>query len=319
MQIAARLPSLPSLPVLRARFHAWWEGYDLPATKPAAAEEEEARTEARPAAKPPARPEAKQSREIWPRERIDLAQILWGKEFVSPLGAAPMTELIAPLALAAGMNVLHLGCGLGGFTRAMAQAFGVTATGMDESVALAKAGMELSTRAKLGKAAPVGAADLKTVEFKPAFFERAVIEHILHMLDDKEAALKRIAHALKPDAQVLILDYVFQGKTTGPAIAAWAKVDPAPVQPWNLDAARKTLAKLHIDARAVEDQTDRTRALIVAGLDAFLKGAASQAVNRKLTAALKGEIDLWAARKAALDAGEIKVFAIHGVKVGEAG
>jgi SAM-dependent methyltransferase len=319
MQIAARLPSLPSLPLLRARLHAWWEGYDMPAAAPAAGADEEA--EDKPAAaKAPPKPAAKtQTKDRWTRERIDVAQILWGKEFVSPLGTAPMTELVAPLALEKGMNVLHIGCGLGGFTRAMVQTFGVAATGMDESAALATAGMELSSRAKLPKIAPIGACDLKTVEFKLGLFDRAVIEFVLHGQEDKQAALKRIVHALKPDAHVLILDYVLQGKTAGPAIAAWAKVDPAPVQAWNLDTARKTLSKLHIDARAVEDQTDRTRALIVGGLDALLKGAASQAVNRKLTAALKGEIDLWAARKAALVAGEVKIFAIHGVKVGEAG
>ena len=312
MQIAARLPSLPSLPVLRARVHAWWEGYDMPASAPTP--EAEAEAEERPAPKAPPKPAPPKER--WPRERIDVAQIVWGKEFTSPLGAAPMTELVAPLALEKGMNVLHLGCGLGGFTRAMVQSFGVAATGMDESAALAKAGMEISARAKLPKLAPIGSADFKTVEFKPATFDRAVIEHALHTLDDKGAALQRVARALKPKAQLLILDYVLAGKAPGPAIGAWAKVDPAPVQSWNLDAARKALAKLDIDARAADDQTDRVRALIVAGLDAFLKGVANQAVNRKLTAALKTEIDLWAARKAALDAGELKVFAIHGVKAG---
>jgi ubiquinone/menaquinone biosynthesis C-methylase UbiE len=314
MQIAARLPTLPSLPLLRARFHAWWEGYDMPASAPAPdAPKEEAEVEERPAAKAPAKPAAP-PKERWPRERIDVAQIVWGQEFTSPLGAAPMTELIAPLALEKGMNVLHLGCGLGGFTRAMVQVFGVAATGMDESAALAKAGMEMSARAKLPKLAPIGSADFKTVEFKPGVFDRAVIEHTLHTLDDKPAVLQRVAHALKPEAQLLILDYVMPGKAPGPAVAAWAKADPAPVKSWSLEAARKALATLKIDARAAEDQTDNVRALIVAGLDSFLKGAASQAVNRKLTTALKAEIDLWAARKAALDAGEIKVFAIHGVK-----
>jgi SAM-dependent methyltransferase len=311
MQIAARMPTLPSMPVLRARFHAWWEGYDM-AAPPA---DTEAEVEERPAPKAPPKPAAP-PKERWPRERIDVAQIVWGKEFTSPLGTAPMTELVAPLSLGKGMNVLHLGCGLGGFTRAMVQSFGVAATGMDESAALAKAGMEMSAKAKLPKLAPIGSADFKTVEFKPAVFDRAVIEHALHTLDDKEAALQRIARALKPGAQLLILDYVLPGKAPGRAVAAWAKADPAPVQSWNLDTARKALTKLEIEARAVDDRTDSIRALIVGGLDAFLKGAMNQAINRKLTAALKSEIDLWAARKAALDAGEMKVFAIHGVKAG---
>ena len=304
-----------SKPSLRARLHAWWEGYDVSATAPEAENDDE-RPSAKAAGKPAAKPPAK---EYWPRERIEVAQILWGKEFITPIGAGATTSLAQPLALAKGMAVLHLGCGLGGGTRALAQASSVTVTGMDESAALAKVGMDLSMRSKLKIQAPIAVCDLATFEFKSGAFDRALIEDIVHRRDDKEAALKRILRGLKIDAELLILDYMFLGKAAGPSISAWAAVDPSPVRPWNLDQARKTLAKLHVDVRGVEDETARCRSLIVGGLDAFLKGATSKALNRALTATLKREIDLWALRKAAFDAGELKAFALYGVKRGEAG
>lgn len=295
---------------LRARIHAWWEGYDLP--PPAVAEAGAARAPEKPAAKPALK-------EVWPRERMEVAQILWGKQFVSPLGAATIAELTVALALEKDMTLMHVGCGMGGGTRALVAAHAVKATGMDASVALAKAGMDLSAAAKLKADAPIGPVDLASIQMKPAVFDRALVEHVLHALDDKEDALKRIIHALKPDAHILVLDFVAQGKAPGPAIGAWAKADSAPVKPWGLDTARKTFAKLNIDLRKVTDESERYRTLIVHGLDEFLKAAAGQAVKRSLTASLKREVDMWAARMAALDSGELKAMALYGVKVAKAG
>jgi SAM-dependent methyltransferase len=299
---------------LRTRLHAWWEGYDLPPVA-SASEDDKPETPAKPgAAAKPAAAAKTPAKELWSHDRIEVAQILWGKDFASPLGAATLAELTAPLVLEKNSTLMHLGCGLGGGTRALVAAHAVKATGMESSPALAKAGMELSGAAKLKAGAPIGPVDLGSVQMKPAVFDRAVIEHVLHMIDDKEAALARIVPALKPDARILVLDFIVQGKAPGPAIEAWAKVDPAPVKPWGLDAARKAFAKLNIDLSEVADQSERYRALIVHGLDEFLKAAASQAFKRTLTVPLKREVDIWAARMAAMDAGELKPMALYGVK-----
>jgi len=293
---------------LRARLRAWWEGYDLPPAAPAS-EDDKPETPSKPAAaaKTPAK-------ELWSRDRIEVAQILWGKNFVSPLGAVTLAELATPFALEKDMTFMHLGCGLGGGMRALVAAHAVKATGMESSPALAKAGMELSGAAKLKAVAPIGPVDLGSVQMKPEVFDRALIEHVLHTIDDKESALARIVPALKPDARILVLDFIVQGKSPGPAIEAWAKVDPVPVKPWGLDAARKAFAKLNIDLSEVADQSERYHALIVHGLDEFLKAAGSQAFKRTLTVPLKREVDIWAARMAAMDAGELKPMALYGVK-----
>ena len=298
---------------LLTRLHAWWEGYELPPVA-SASEDDKPETPAKPAAAKPAAAAKVPAKELWSHDRIEVAQILWGKDFVSPLGAATLAELAAPLVLEKGMTLVHLGCGLGGGTRALVAAHAVKATGMESSPALANAGMNLSKAAKLKAEAPIGVVELGSVQVKPTVFDRAVIEHMLHTIDDKEAALARIVPALKPEARILVLDFVVQGKAPGPAIAAWAKVDAAPVKPWGLDAARKAFAKLNIDLSEVADQSERYRTLIVHGLDEFLKAAGSQAFKRTLTVPLKREVDIWAARMAAMDAGELKPVALYGVK-----
>src|SRR5262249_45340559 len=155
-------------------------------------------------------------------------------------GGEMLTELAAPLGLKKGLSVLHLGCGLGGGTRALVRAHGITATGFEPSAALAASGMEASAAAKLKAEAPVGAIDFASVEMKPAVFDRAVAEYVLSALGDKEGALKRVLPALKPGARVLIFDLVLAGKA-GPAVAAWGRADPSPVKPWTLDAAHRAL------------------------------------------------------------------------------
>lgn len=294
-----QLPALLSRD-FRARFYAWWEGFEFSPPPPDGDE----------AAAPTS---AATSKEPWQRERIDVAQMLWGKEFVSPVDGEMLSELAAPLALKKGLSLLHLGCGLGGGTRALVRAHGVIATGLEPSAALAASGMEASTAAKLKAEASIGAIDFASVEMKPAVFDRAVAEYVLSALGDKEGALKRVLPSLKPGARVLIFDLVLAGKA-GPAVAAWGRADPSPVKPWTLDAAHKALATLKIKGGETKDETGRLGTAIVHGLEALLKGAESQAMKRTLTAALKREVDLWLARKAALDAGEIKAYAIYGTK-----
>lgn len=291
----------------RARFHAWWEGYDFAPPDAVVEGADGEHAAEKPAAK-------SLSKEPWPRERIEAAQLLWGREFVSPLDAAALADLALTLALEPDMGVLHLGCGLGGGMRALVHEYRVKASGLEITATLAKAGMELSTAAKLRSEAPIGPVDLAKVEMKPGAFERALIEYVLHTVGDKEGALKRVLHALKPGAKVLILDFVVQGRAPGGAVAGWAALDPMPVKPWNLDAARKALAKLNIDVGDVTDETGRLCADAMRDLDRFLKDGENQSLTPPVTAALKREVDLWLARKAALDAGEIKALAIHGVK-----
>jgi ubiquinone/menaquinone biosynthesis C-methylase UbiE len=299
-----QVPTLLLSRNLRARFHAWWEGYEF-SSPPEANADEDDRVVSSPA--------AASAKEPWPRERIDVAQMLWGREFVSPIGSEPLSDLVVPLAFEKGMNLLHLGCGLGGGTRALVRAHGIKATGFEPSAALAKAGMEISAAAKLKAEAPIGTIDFAKTEMKSAVFDRAVAEYVLSALGDKEGALKRVLPALKPGARILIFDLVLAGKA-GPAVAAWGRTDPSPVKPWTLDAAQKALAKLKINGNETRDESGRLGAAILQGLGAFLQSAESQAMKRTLTVALKREIDLWLARKAALDAGEIKAYAIYGTK-----
>jgi SAM-dependent methyltransferase len=310
MQIRMQVPALLNRN-FRARFHAWWEGYQFsPPDADSAARSGEA-TSLRAASDPRPR-----NREPWPPERIEAAQMLWGPEFVSPLGATALSALVAPLALQGDQRLLHVGCGLGGGMRTLVHEFGVMATGLEPCKALADAGMEMSLDLKLKSQAPISAIDLARGEIKPGGFDRVLVERLLHTVADKEAALKRIAGALKPGAPLLFAEFMVEGGKSGPRVAAWAAADPQPVLPWTLEDLRKALLKLDVEVAEVTDETERLRTDALHDLDSFLKGAEDQTLTPPLTVALKREVDLWLARNAALEAGEVKLLAIQAVRAG---
>ena len=188
---------------------------------------------------------------------------------------------------------------------------------MEPSAELAAAGMALTRKLGAERDAPVAAYDPRGPTFKRAAFDAALAYELLFTVEDKEKLLRRIADALKPGGRLLIGDYVLPGKTAAATVSAWQAADPAPVRPWRLDDARKCLAKLNIDVTAATDETARIRGLIMAGLDAFAKGAAVSAVKPAQAKLLGREIGIWALRKAAMDAGDLRFMSLHGFKAGE--
>ena len=302
---------------LRARLAAWWEGTELPPLDPGDADEDGARAgdAAKPAA-PPAKSGAP-APAIWSLERIEVAQILWGPEFTSPLDRAQILEFARPLAIAKGRAVLDAGAALGGATRAISQEHSTYVYGIEPAAELAGVGMDLTLHHDMKSMAPVAAYDAKKTPLKPAGFDRALVHELLFRVADKEELLRQIARALKPKSQILIADYFVEDRTRNAAIETWAAADPAQVKPWSLAEARQCLTRLKIELRSANDETTHYRGLIVRGMDRFLKGAAQQAINRNLTAALKREIELWGKRLAAFDTGALRFCCLHGYRSGD--
>ena len=283
----------------RARLTAWWEGTELPPVEADGGDDgaHPASTHPAQATHPPGPTSA-----IWPRERIEVAQIL---------------EFARPLAIAKGRAVLDAGAALGGATRAISQEHSTYVYGIEPAAELAGVGMDLTLHHDMKSMAPVAAYDAKKTPLKPAGFDRALVHELLFRVADKEELLRQIARALKPKSQILIADYFVEDRTRNAAIETWAAADPAPVKPWSLAEARQCLTALKIELRSANDETTHYRGLIVRGMDRFLKGAAQQAINRNLTAALKREIELWGKRLAAFDTGALRFCCLHGYRSGD--
>ena len=91
----------------------------------------------------------------WPPERLQILQELWGPGFLTVGGADAITELVHPLTLNSNMSVLELGAGIGGGTRHIHTETGAWVNGVENSVTLAKLGMEESIMKGLQRKASV--------------------------------------------------------------------------------------------------------------------------------------------------------------------
>ncbi len=291
---------------LRARLAAWWEGAPAPAAAPVARG-----GKTTPTSKIPPLPE------LWTAQRIAAANLLWSESFVTPVRAEAVAALAAPLDLQTGDTLLDAAAGLGGAAHALAARHQLRATALEPSAALVAAGAALAKAQGWGKAVALSAYDPRSDEFARGPYAAAVANELVFTIEDKEGLLARLVRAVRPQGRILIGDYVLAGSAPGPALAAWQAADPALVRPWRIDDARKCLAKLKVDITAAVDETSRLRALITGGLEAFAAGAAAGAVSPALAAPLAREVALWAARKHALDGGEIQFVALYGVRTGD--
>jgi len=214
-----------------------------------------------------------------------------------------------------GDRVLDIGCGLGGATRAIAKTFGTWIVGMEASPALAEAGMECSHRAGLAKKAPVQHFDPATVELPTKKYDAICVRSVFGNLEDKERLLGQVERALRPGGSVLISDFtVREAGLSSAALKAWTTAEDTPPQPCTLQDFQRNCDKLNIDLRVAEDMTAEFRNLVIQGwanLAGMLQG---KKVEPGEAAALAKEIKLWQTRLAAIDAGDLRVARLFGLK-----
>lgn len=147
--------------------------------------------------------------------------------------AARMDALLAPLletlldkaGLAAGQNVLDVGCGTGASTRAIAQAVGPLGQvcGADISTALLTAARGLSDAENVTYLET----DAQTHGFAPAAFDRLMSRFGVMFFADPVAAFANMARALKPSGQM--------------HFATWGQIDQ---NPWFTLPARIARAEI---------------------------------------------------------------------------
>jgi cyclopropane fatty-acyl-phospholipid synthase-like methyltransferase len=110
---------------------------------------------------------------------------LWGPEFLTVGGEEAITELIHPLTLNSNMSVLELGAGIGGATRHIHKATGAWVTGVENSVTLAKLGMEKSIMKGLQRKASVEHGDYTHLKVKPQSEDAVLAKEALFTVADK--------------------------------------------------------------------------------------------------------------------------------------
>lgn len=298
----------PGAPSFGEKFHAWWEGYELP-PKAAEPEASTAQAAAAPAAEAP-------PPDVWSKSRIKVAELIWGDGFNFPGSTDHVVELVKPFGLTKEKSLLDLGCGLGGGTRAIAKEFGAWVEGMEGSAALAKAGMEMSEKAGLAKKAAIVAFDPMKVYFTPRRYDAVFARMVFWNLADKKRLLGEIDKGLKPKGQLTFIDYTVKADAVGtPAVAAWLKAEHSAQAPCTLDDFSNILNELKIEIRIAEDMTHEFRRLVTEGWATLVKllGGGSSLAPEEAQALMR-EAELWRTRIGLLDSGTLQIARFFGIK-----
>jgi cyclopropane fatty-acyl-phospholipid synthase-like methyltransferase len=299
-------------PSFKARFKAWWEGYDpadlaaaeVPTPEPVIAP-------SAPADVPPA--------EIPPLEQphIQVAQQIWGEGFTRPGGAAAILTLVKPFALDPSMTVMDFGAGLGGGTRAVSGEFGVWVNGFEPDPVLAAGGQELSAR-KGAKKAEVKPCTMQDFQPKSASYDCIYSSEALYTVPEKEKLLTTCERALKARGQIALTDFVRTPGTDSddPRLADFATPTGKPGHFWSGEEYVAKMKALKFDIRVDEDLTENYRAAIIEAWVNFTQDAVGAAYARSHPDHLVSEVSLWTKRVAALDSGALQLRRYYAIKMG---
>lgn len=317
-------------PPFRARFQAWWNGYDLKpgdwsapekkvAAKPGGASDDDAPADEIAARKSAFKEEAlaaaayEKPKSLWHENRRKLVQLVWGEGFIWPGGTKMVTELSQPLGLDSSSSMIEVGAGMGGGTREVAGATGAYITAWDFDQELAEEGTVQAEVFSLEKKASVHHLDLGDYALKPNFYGGAIIRESLYRVEDKEALLKSVVGAMKHDAQIVVWDLFFES-TDGATIEEWISHEGEPVFPWGVDAARQCLVDASIDVRVTTDDTEKYCELALNAWNNFVSEITADPVSEDMVIPMVREVERWASRIAAMESGELRVYRLSGVK-----
>ncbi len=153
------------------------------------------------------------------------------------------TREVADLAgLRAGMEVLDVGCGIGGPARTLAAEYGCSVHGIDLVEEYVEAAEELTSRVGLSDQVQFTTADALQIPFPDSRFDAALMEHASMNIPDKNALFREIRRVLRPDG--VFADYVI---CAGPELPVHYPV------PWSDDGRASFLIPPDDYTREVEE------------------------------------------------------------------
>lgn len=320
MSAAKKIAKIP----LSLRLKAWWEGYDTedlarylakrqPAAEPPAPPAPEKKAPELPVITPlqgEAEPDPVLPIDPWDQNRIDVAQLIWGRGFCGPGGPEYVIAMSKLLTLTPEMSMMHLGAGLGGPARTLAEHFGVWVTGYETSESLVAAGSELSAIAGLAKKASLTYLDLDEPRPFERKYDRALVDDFLSLIPDKQDLLVRIEESLKPDGLCLITDYFLASDRTleHPDYRDWMLKEPRKPCLVHVDELVEILQRAGYNVRVNDDLSADYVTLIDqtwAGADQIVAQLYAQPGQAQLVNVVCKEAELWARRARLLRGGHV--------------
>jgi len=140
-------------------------------------------------------------------DEIHKYEAIYGRNFISPGGAATTREILSLVAFRPDMEVLDAGCGLGGAAFLMAQTFGARVHGIDLSRNMLQIAEVRCRQAKLTRAVTFEHADVLQYE-RPDAYDLVHSRDVFLHIHAKVRLLATIRRCLRPGGLLLFTDYL---------------------------------------------------------------------------------------------------------------
>ncbi|MBV1797000.1 hypothetical protein [Siccirubricoccus sp. G192] len=243
--------------------------------------------------------------------RADWADRLWQEGFALPGGEAEVQRLAGLLPLSPATTLLLLGHDAGGAAGCIARGCGawVAAHHCDPLLA---GRMEARLR-PLGRRVAVQPWDPAAPQSRARYHHHALALEPLRAGADPARLLAAIAAALKPGAQLVLLDFVAKAAPPDQAMRRWMQLEARAAPPPDQAALEAALAAAGFHLHVAEDAGTRHCAAALeawARLIGGLRGP-GRPPSTAAAAGLIAEAEAWLLRQRLLGSGALRLFRWH--------
>jgi len=140
-------------------------------------------------------------------EEIRKYEMIYGRNFISPGGESTAREILSLVTLTPNMDVLDVGCGLGGAAFLLAQIFGARVHGIDLSRNMLELAQTRCQESQLTPTVTFEHADI--LHYQPlSHFDLVHSRDVFLHIHDKVGLLDAIWRCLRPGGLLLFSDYL---------------------------------------------------------------------------------------------------------------
>ena len=247
-------------------------------------------------------------------DRLTVKQWLYGRGYLIPGDASQVLRLVEPFELDSSAKMLDLAAGLGGPSRAVAQAFHAHVLGLDRDPDLVRQATAMSHTQGLARLAQFKNCDPESFELEPESVDCALGREASYAVAEKERFLRVVVQALKPRGQLVLADFMRSDNgETRDEVSAWAALQPRRPVLWTLAQYTDCLKSLGFNLRVTEDMTGAYRRQIVASFISLLRSNELRHLKPGQVETVVSEAETSLRTVAALESGGLKYVRIEAI------
>ncbi|WP_416900094.1 MAG: methyltransferase domain-containing protein [Minwuia sp.] len=277
------------------RLNSWWGGEEMPSAGRSGAPAPNVRKAAAEAT-------------IWPKERLQVLEGLFGPGLDAPWVDEIHEPMLRELLLTEDSKAVVLGGGLGGPAARLAELSGSNTILLDDRVDVAD--LAQNWVSENGATLKVDRRDFFETGLKPGYADAIVAFGGFSHVRDKRRLFSHLLQILRPKGKIVFFDFFVTGMDPDcPEVAIWSALNERPQYLLQPNSFADQAYKIGFDYPDYRDVTDLHASSIRASFRKsveVMRAAGPDAA--RLQPALVAELETWNRRLALIDSGEVRYF-----------